>query len=264
MNKRVLLFGGTADARELAAELLACGWEVTAAAATEYGGELLEEIPGIRIHTGRMDEAGMAAYIKENVFAAVVDATHPYACEATKNIRAAAEETGLPYLRLLRPQVPACGCEIRFAEDTVDAARILGDLPGNVLLTTGSKELEAFTAVPNYRERLYIRILPQEESLAHALRLGFLPTHILCMQGPFSERMNLAVLLEYGIRTLVTKDTGAPGGFAEKAQAAKEAGALLLVIRRQEETGLTREELIHALEKNYSREHGSCPETCRD
>lgn len=249
MNKRILLFGGTADARELASELLLRGWEVTAGAATEYGGKLLEGLPEIRVHTGRMDAAEMTKYIKENDFAAVVDATHPYACEATKNICAAAGETGLPYLRLLRPQVPACGCETRFAEDAADAAKMLCGLQGNALLTTGSKELEAFTAVPDYRERLYLRILPQEESLAHALRAGFLPAHILCMQGPFSKRLNLAVLLEYDIRTLVTKDTGAPGGFAEKAQAAGEAGALLLVIRRQEETGLSREELISALEK---------------
>ena len=249
MNKQILLFGGTADARELASELLARGWEVTAGAATEYGGLLLEEIPGIRIHTGRMDAAEMAQYIKENGFAAVVDATHPYACEATKNIRAAAEETGVPYLRLLRPQVSACDCETRFAKDAADAAKMLCGLPGNVLLTTGSKELEAFTSVPDYCERLYIRILSQTESLEHALKLEFLPAHILCMQGPFSERMNLAVLLEYDIRTLVTKDTGAPGGFAEKARAAKKAGALLLVIRRQEETGLSREELLRELEK---------------
>lgn len=249
MNRRILLFGGTADARELVAALLLRGWAVTESVATNYGGELLEGLPGIEIRTGRMDRDEMIEYIKENGFAAVVDATHPYAVEATENIRAAAGETGTPCLRLLRPQVPARGCETRFAEDAADAARILGELPGNALLTTGSKELSAFTSVPDYRERLYVRVLPQPESLERALGLGFLPAHIFCMRGPFSERLNLAMLLEYEIRTLVTKDTEAEGGFGEKAKAAKEAGALLLVIRRREETGLTQEELLDALEK---------------
>lgn len=248
MNRRILLFGGTADARELAAALLLRGWGVTASVATDYGGELLEGLPGVEIHAGRMDRAEMIGYIKENGFAAILDATHPYAVEATENIRAAAGEMGLPCLRLLRPQVPACGCETRFAENAADAARILSTLPGNALLTTGSKELSEFTSVPDYRERLYVRILPQAEPLERALGLGFLPSHLLCMQGPFSKRLNLAMLLEYEIRALVTKDTGAAGGFAEKAQAAKEAAALLLVIRRREEDGLTREELLDILE----------------
>ena len=63
------------------------------------------------------------------------------------------------------------------------------------------------------------------------------------MQGPFSKELNVALLKQYHIKTLVTKDTGGYGGFREKAEAAREAGCALLVVERpRAETGLTLEE----------------------
>ena len=65
------------------------------------------------------------------------------------------------------------------------------------------------------------------------------------MQGPFSQELNVAMLRQSGAKILVSKDTGRAGGFAEKAEAAKQAGATLLVIRRPTvETGLTLEEML--------------------
>ena len=88
-------------------------------------------------------------------------------------------------------------------------------------------------------------MLPSMDSLSYALSLGFPASHIICMQGPFSQELNVAMLRQIGAKILVSKDTGRAGGFAEKAEAAKQAGATLLVIRRPTvETGLTLEEML--------------------
>ena len=122
---------------------------------------------------------------------------------------------------------------------------MLEDIPGNILLTTGSKDLAAFAALSDFSGRVWARVLPSIDSLSHALSLGFPAAHIICMQGPFSQELNAATLQQIGAKTLVTKDTGRAGGFAEKAEAAKQAGAKLLVIRRPTvETGLTLEEML--------------------
>ena len=123
------------------------------------------------------------------------------------------------------------------------AAELLRQLPGNVLLTTGSKELHSF-AVPGLVERCCPRVLPMAESLERCLSLGFLPKNIICMQGPFTKEMNAATLRQYHIATLVTKDTGGYGGFREKAEAAREMGCALLVVERpMQEEGMTLQEI---------------------
>ncbi len=235
----VLLFGGTGEGRELAEWLRDKGIPATVCVATDYGSALLP--PGVEAHTGRLDRAGMAALMARRPDTWVVDATHPYAAQATENIRAAAAERGLPYLRLVRTSDGEDGCHK--AGDMAAAARMLEQMPGNVLLTTGSKELAPFT-VPGLAERCFPRVLPMRDSLARCLDLGFPPAHIICMQGPFSQALNEALIQQCSIKTLVTKDTGGYGGFRAKAEAARRTGCALLVVERPvEETGLTKEEI---------------------
>ena len=114
---------------------------------------------------------------------------------------------------------------------------VLSHTDGNVFLTTGSKDLDVFTHVPAYEKRLYVRVLPLRDSLERALFLGYAPGHIICMQGPFSTELNVAMFRQYKARFVVTKDSGKPGGFAEKQEAARMAGAQLIVVGRPPETG---------------------------
>ena len=241
---KILLFAGTGDGHDLALWLAEKGIPFTVSVATEYGETLLPE--GMDVHVGRMDVPAMADLMGRG-YTLVVDATHPYAVEVTKNIRAAAEKTGLSYLRLLRRSDGEDQC--RRADTMAAAAEMLLEMPGNVLLTTGSKELNCF-ALPGLVERCYPRVLPMADSLDRCLKLGFPPKNIICMQGPFSKELNVALLKQYHIKTLVTKDTGGYGGFREKAEAAREAGCALLVVERPtRETGLTLEELKTALKE---------------
>ena len=115
------------------------------------------------------------------------------------------------------------------------AAVHLEQTEGNIFLTTGAKELAAFAGVDV--QRLYVRVLPLRESLEACAAAGISGSHIVAMQGPFSQALNEALLRQFSIRFLVTKDGGAAGGFAEKAAAAAAAEAQLIVLRRPREEG---------------------------
>lgn len=229
---KVVLFGGATEGRTLSRELAALGAEVTVCVATGYGREEQGEFPGITVLTGRLDAGGMAEVLRGAELC--IDATHPYAVQATANIRAAAGRTGVACRRLLRRSsaLPEGSVAVNSAEE---AAKYLARTEGNILLTTGGKELSAFSGLD--RARLYPRVLPVEESLAVCAAAGIPKRNIIAMQGPFSKELNLALLRQFEIRFLVTKDGGTAGGFGEKAAAAAEAGVKLLVVRRPVEEG---------------------------
>ena len=85
------------------------------------------------------------------------------------------------------------------------------------------------------------------DSLSKALELGYKPANIICMQGPFSELLNIEMMRKYNSIYLVTKDSGSIGGFEEKAQAAAKAGAKLIVIARNgEEFGTGYSEIVNS------------------
>ncbi|MCD8350805.1 MAG: precorrin-6A reductase [Planctomycetaceae bacterium] len=227
----LLLFAGTGDGRILAERLATLPLELTVSVATEYGHELLLGLPdACRVTVGRLDEAGMRELIDETACAVVVDATHPYAAQASATIRLAAESTGTEYMRLVRRT--GGDADAVYVESAKAAAKSLMNGDGNILLTIGSKNLDAFTIIPGFADRVFPRVLPMEESLRECIRLRYRRSHIIAMQGPFGAELNLALMRQYHIRHLVTKDGGATGGFPEKMRAAAEAGVRTVVIGR--------------------------------
>ena len=99
--------------------------------------------------------------------------------------------------------------------------------------------------------RLYARVLSTEETFEICKELGFEGKQLICMQGPFSEEMNLAMLRHVDAKYFVTKESGKAGGFPEKVKAAKEAGTVLVVVGRPEEEGLALEEVFDELKRRY-------------
>ena len=161
--------------------------------------------------------------------------------DATKNIRAACAAAGVEYHRLLREESPLPAGSMVFST-AAHAAAFLAGCSGNVLLATGAKELAAFAALGP--ERLFPRVLPTREGIAACEAAGIPHKNIIAMQGPFSYALNCALIKQFSIRYLVTKDGGAVGGFAEKAQAAQDTGAQLIVVRRPAENGQTAAQIL--------------------
>lgn len=250
--RRLLIFGGTSEGVRLCEALPRLGYAVTVCVATEYGAQMLEGLP-VEVRTGRLTAPEMASMMVQGGYDRVIDATHPYAVEVSANLRSAAEEAGLPLERLLRPEGEEAEGAIIVPTPQAAAER-LRTLPGGVLLTTGSKDLACYTCLPDYRERIWVRILASEASLHTALSLGYPAKHLIAMHGPFSAELNAAMLRQFEIRTLVTKRSGQAGGFPEKAAAAQETGVTLLVIDRPEqEQGYTLEQLLLRYQERSSQ-----------
>ena len=235
----VVVFSGTTEGRSFSRALAALGAAVTVCVATELGAEEQGCTDGITVRTGRLDAEGMTALLRGA--ALCVDATHPYAAEATRNIRAAAAAAGVEYHRLLRPASPLPAGSVVLA-DAARAAAYLADRPGRVLLATGAKELPAFAALDP--ARLYPRVLPTLAGIAACEAAGIPHRNILAMQGPFTKELNAALLHQFHIDYMVTKDGGAAGGFAEKAEAAARCGVQLIVLRRPDDAGETADTIL--------------------
>lgn len=244
-DRRVILFGGTTEGREAAFALADMGFAVTVSVATPLGGEELGSRAGMAVRCGRLDSDEMAELMRGASLC--VDATHPYAVEASANIKKAASKVGVEYLRLSRGQ-SALPQECLVYDSAVEAASALGNTEGNILLTTGAKELPAFAAISS--QRIYPRVLPTLESIAACEKADIPHRNIIAMQGPFSLELNEAILRQFDIKYIVTKDGGAAGGFEAKAQAAANTGATLVVVRRPDERGgMTMEELLRRCEE---------------
>lgn len=243
---KLLIFGGTTEGRVLAERAAALGAQVTVSVATPLGAEELAGLTGIRVLTGRLDQGAMESLLAE--FDRCVDATHPYAKVVTAAVRAACENRGTPLRRLLRAEssaedvvrVPSCA----------GAAAFLAEQTGNILLATGSKELAAFA--PLTPERLYARVLPTHESIAACEALGLPHRNILALQGPFTQKLNEAMLEQYRIAWLVTKDGGGPGGFKEKLAAARNTGARLVLVERPADGGENMDTVLSWIKEGLS------------
>ena len=241
---KIIIFGGTTEGRELSLELASEGADVTVSVASEYGVEEQNDDYGIVIEEGPKTADEMRLLIKGADLC--VDATHPYAVIVSENIRTAANREGVELLRLKRGSVSldhlASEENIIIAESPEDAARIASGYSGRILLTTGSKDLPVYAKAMD-PERLYPRVLPLSSSIEACEQADIPHRNIIALQGPFSAAFNKAVISEYHIDLLITKESGKTGGFAEKIIACEECGIPAIVIARPADEGLSFEEV---------------------
>lgn len=244
--KKIAIFAGTTEGRKLSEYLAEAEIAHTICVATEYGEIVLKEHPLVKVHQGRMNQEEIESFLKDKNFAAVVDATHPFAKEITYNIKTAIgklnmQGTEISYMRLNRDDIEQKGNgteeNIRYFETNEECAEALTYTEGNILLTTGSKELSKYCISEELRHRLYVRVLPAMESLLLCMEQGICGKQVIAMQGPFTAEMNAAVIRQYQISCLVTKESGISGGYQEKLTAAKETGIRTFVIGRPKENG---------------------------
>ena len=252
---KVLVFAGTTEGYEICRFLADHQVRTMGFAATEYGGKSLTENEYLTVQTGRLDETAMEQVFIQEKPEMVLDATHPYAAEVTVNIRTACEKTQTLYRRVLRESGSREDKAV-YVESVQAAAQYLDQTQGNVLLTTGSKELAGFTGMKNYQERLYARVLSLPNVMQACAELGFEGKHLIGMQGPFSRELNAAMLRQYRCKYLVTKDTGKAGGFQDKIDAALECDAVPVIIGRPlKEEGMSVKECKRFLTEYFSLTH---------
>lgn len=250
----VVVFGGTSEGRKFAEVFMGCKVEIILCVVSEYGAGLLPEGENINVHTGAMDRDKMERFLRDTSPEYCLDATHPYATEVSENIRICCTLLDIPCVQVMREEEELEGENIYYKDSIEEAVEFLQEMEGNIFLTTGSKNLEKFAVLKNYKKRCIARVLPTMEVMEKCRELGFEGRNLIGMQGPFTEEMNYLMLKESDAAWMVTKNSGKTGGFLEKWKAAKRAGTKLLVIgRKTAESGeqMTFSEAIGFICKKY-------------
>ncbi|MGI8576281.1 MAG: cobalt-precorrin-6A reductase [Egibacteraceae bacterium] len=220
--KRILILGGTAEARELAAELHGQGHHVITPLAGRVARPRLP-VGEVRIGGFGGPEA-LAAWLLSNEIAAVVDATHPFAERTSANAVQAAEQAGVPLLRLERPGwTEGLGDRWHWVDDLDQAAVLVPQLGIRVLLTTGRQGLPAFASVSD--AWFLIRCVDPPDDPLPPRR------EVLLDRGPYTLGGELALIDDHGIDIVVTKDSGGEHTRA-KLDAARARGLPVIVLRR--------------------------------
>ncbi len=228
----ILLLGGTSETAPLATALAEAGHRVLVSTATDVPLDVGDR-PSIRRRSGPLGVAGMADLIRGRGIRAVVDATHPYAQEATRTAQEACRAAGVPYFNLMRPPTVTTGPHIHLAADHDGAARMAAAFGAPILLTTGTRNLEPYVVAARARgRRLLARVLPQPESLDACRSAGIAEEAVIAARGPFSVEANRETLRRHGIRVLVTKDSGVAGGVPAKIEAARAEGCEVVIVAR--------------------------------
>lgn len=251
----LIIFGGTTEARALVQKTEELGLSVLLCLATDYDPVDWEYSSLTQFMRKRLNAEEMAQLLRAKQPSLVIDATHPYAQVVGENIRQACAGTGSKLLRILRPTVIQDGVkDFASMEELVAYLNRAENLQKTVFSTLGAKELAQLTAVKNYRERLWVRVLPYLPSLQACLDHAYLAKQTICIQGPFTKELNRALFAFSQADILLTKDSGAAGGVEAKLEAAQEAGMQILVLKRpMEESGISLDSCLAYLTENYTK-----------
>ena len=222
---RVVILGGTTEARELAAALAARHGESVEIVTSQAGRTTRpRKVAGILRRGPLGGAAGLTRFLAAGRVAALIDATHPFAQAMKRNAVAAAQASGVPLLALHRPgwtrRAGDCWIEV---DDAAAAVRALARLGRRVFLTIGQRELDGFAAM---RGRFFlVRVIERPAAFA------FPDGELVLARGPFRVADELALMRRARIDVLVTKASGGRATYA-KIAAARRLGIPVVMIRR--------------------------------
>lgn len=246
---KTAVFSGTSDGKEICDFLAKMNIEADIFVATEYGKLVMPKYDGIRVFAGRLNENEITDKIKD--YFIVIDATHPYAVEISKNIKNACLKKSVDYIRLLREI--ECNENFLGFDSIEDAVLYLNDKDGNIFVSTGSKEIEKFTILSDFKKRVFGRCIDSSDVIEKCKELGFSTDKFVFKKGPFSYDENFNTFKNFNIKFLVTKQTGKNGGFYEKIKAAEDLNISVILIKPPvKEYGYNMEEVKEIIIKKYN------------
>ncbi len=230
----ILLFGGTSETAVIATALADLGRPVLVSTATDA--ELaVGSHPLIRRRCGRLDRTAMERLVSEQGIRLLVDAGHPYAIALHETVAEVSAATGIACLRFQRQQGKYDADSLFEVADHREAAHLAASFGTAILLTTGSRNLEPYVdAARRQGIPLFARVLPHPDAIASCAAAGLPAANRILARGPFSVEQNRDLIASRKIGVLVTKESGAQGGVAEKIAAARQEDCLVIIVRRPE------------------------------
>ena len=224
MLHSILILGGTAEARKLAERLAGDPRFATILSLAGRTRAPAEQPVPVRVG-GFGGAEGLAAFIRESGITILIDATHPYAAQISRNAAKAAGLADVPLVALRRPAwTREAGNRWVEVDSTTGAVGALGKVGRKVFLTLGRQELLPFETAPQHHY-LIRSVDPVEPPLdvPHAI--------YLTSRGPFAEVDEARLLAEHGIEMLVAKNSGGPSSYG-KIAAARKLGIEVIMVRR--------------------------------
>ena len=219
--KRILIFGGTTEARALADRLVSDGFGVVTALAGVTQDPIL---PKGEVHRGRFGGVdGIVAYVRRELFDVIIDATHPFAAKISANLAVAGQQLAIPPLRLEREAWRAEAGDQWADVMDVEAAAAAVPHHARVLLTIGQRGLEPFLARSDLSGVIRV-IEPVSQRLPPTWRL-------LQKRPPYLVEEERQLLADARITILVTKNSGGEAT-APKLIAARERKIPVVMIAR--------------------------------
>lgn len=226
----IWVIGGTKDSRDFLEKIVKSTADIIVTTATEYGGKLLENLP-VKTLCKKLTYSMMVDFVKENSIDKIVDLSHPYAMEVSQNAIDISKELQIEYFRFEREEISFLPQKYIEFDNIESLVEYLEGVEGNILVTLGSNNIPHFSKLKNLGN-FYFRILPKWDMVKKCEDVGVLPKNIIAMQGPFSKNMNKAMIEQYDIKYLVTKQAGDTGGEREKIEAADEMGIDVVFLTR--------------------------------
>lgn len=200
-KRRILILGGTSEARDLAARLAN---RADLAVTLSLAGRTLDPAPQpVPVRSGGFGGAeGLAAYLTEQAVDLLIDATHPFAKQISANAEAASAATEVPLLRLERlGWVETAGDRWTRVASIAGAVAALGATPRRVFLAIGRQEAKAFDAAPQHH--YLVRSVDPVDPPLDAPDVDY-----LLARGPFPVEAEVALLRDHGIDVIVSKNSG--------------------------------------------------------
>lgn len=228
---------GTSEGKTLLSLLNEFTEDIFISTATTYGGELLKDYKYKHLNTTQLDLEGIKKKIIEYHISILIDASHPYALEVTKNAIEACKQCNSTYFRYDRPSIVDKYIDSKnvvLVHDYEDLYNHLSQINGTILNTTGSRNIKKIIEfkLPNL---IIHRVLPTLKVMEELYELEIKPESIVAIKGPISYELNMAFIREHKAKAIITKDSGVQGGTEEKINAAIDSDIKIFVLDRSKE-----------------------------
>lgn len=233
ISPRLWLIGGTTESAAISAALCLDGNISCLVSVTTVSAQKLYPVnPNLQVWVGTLKPQDLEEFLVQQNIAAVLDASHPYALEISRNAIAITQKLQIPYLRYERPTT-----RDRFGDGVIELdsfdTLLAGDYltEARVLLTIGYKALPLFQAWQT-KATLFARILPSQIALQAALDAGFTSDRLICLRPPISAELERSLWQQWRINLVVSKASGSPGGEDIKRSIAAQLDIPLIVVNR--------------------------------
>ncbi|UTB31668.1 MAG: precorrin-6A reductase [Methanobacterium sp. ERen5] len=235
----VMVMSGTSDAVKIITYLHAIDdTMITATTTTSYGAKLASDAGADEVKVGGLGLEAMLELIQQKKIDLLLDATHPFASQATETAINAANSAEIEYLRFERPAIPHQTIKNLHVEDFREASKKASEL---ISKTKNGRimHLAGVSTLPQILEKIsphsiIVRVLPAVYSIKKCLELGIPSENIVAMQGTFSSEFNRVLMAEFNVDVVITKESGESGGTLSKLEAASQLEIPVVMVKRPE------------------------------